>query len=105
MKYETKSLKLLYSQILSKLEIDDDIKKTLHQKLDTYGQTLTKEELEELRSSMIHDLEILRYVTGQIINLNKNKEIVTLSKYEIDLYASLALKYVENAQLFERSLK
>jgi len=105
MKYEVEGLKNLYSTILTKLDTDPSYKELVQKKLDGFGLAISVEQLESLRNSLTHDLEILSYITGQIISLNKNQDLVIFTKFEIDLYTMLTLRYYNNSQLFEGNLK
>jgi len=108
MKFNTSSLIALYMKIIETvpIEIDDLLKKTLKKALSSFGPYITSTELELFTNYLTCDLEILGYITVQLLEIHRDKKgYVALSKKDIDLYTNLVRKYVKNMALFDRRTK
>lgn len=103
MSFDTESIVKLYSAVLRKrMEIESEVIESISAYLRNYGTVITNEEL--LRASRIFqgDLEVLSYLSSQLVRVYKNAKSVSFTDRDIELYVTLIEKYEKNREKFER---
>ena len=100
MKFGREDIVSLYRRIAnsSSLDIDDFI-----DQFKRGSELCTKDELQKLYSFLESTYPILAYITREILRIKRNTDVIILNETDINIYSTLALKYLVNSQVFQEN--
>lgn len=103
MKYRVKDLVGIYIRLANRLElnIDQELMDKIVETISSYGEFICRNELERFSLSLIGDVEILGYITNEILRFTTSTGELSMTDELINTYTSLACAYYKNSKEFE----
>lgn len=95
----------LYETVMEKIENDTNNSpeiRTLFQSMKSFGSTINRADLESFCDYLWKRFPDLAYITGELLEQNKEQNTVDLSAGYIKALADLAVRHKKHAENFEK---